>query len=465
MASLINLPGYQVQNALLNFAPLSDAIDSNRKNALMQDQMGMQREQMAQKASQFDRSFGLQQQADARAAQMQPHQIQLLEAQRMKALREASESGSGFGKEIKPYQTKDGRIWGVQASGNGGRMMHDLSNPNSQPIYIPAGRPMPPGSPPSMGQQPPMPQGGASSGPQAMPQPQAGPSPTGPLTPFTPRKIVGKGVFNPGTGGFDEVDVSDMLRGGEFAKKEADAVVKDIKDREEATQASRSKMPRLELLATLIDNPSVYQGTGAGAVLEFKRAAQGLGFDVEGVPASEAVRMIGNQFILALRNPAGGEGMPGAMSDGDRTFLSQSSVRLENTRDGNKLAVRAMIDLERFKMKENAEAQRYIRQRNSSAGLTEHMDAWAQKNPAISKQTRDLISRATGVQYGVRSGPVEGPRVTDKMGGRVGEQGGRSFASPGLSRKLPTVASDDDYNALPSGSEFVAPDGSRRRKP
>jgi hypothetical protein len=31
--------------------------------------------------------------------------------------------------------------------------------------------------------------------------------------------------------------------------------------------------------------------------------------------------------------------------------------------------------------------------------------------------------------------------------------------------KVPTISSDADYNALPSGAEFIAPDGSRRRKP
>jgi hypothetical protein len=294
-----------------------------------------------------------------------------------------------------------------------------------------------------------------------MPQ-QSGPG--APLTPFTPRKIVGDRAFNPATGRFED-NVGDALRGGAFSTEEGKIIVKDIKDRDEAIQASRGKLPRLEIMASLIDRPDVYQGTGGNAVLELKKAAQGLGFNLEGIPAAEAVRAIGNQFALQLRNPAGGEGMPGALSDSDRNFLVQSTPNLSNTRGGNQILVRTMIDLERFKMRENAEAQRYMRERKSSAGLTEHMETWAQKNTALTKQTRDLISRATGVQYGVRSGPVEGPRVTDKMGGRVGEQGGRSFASPGLSGNLPTVASDDDYNALPSGSEFVAPDGSRRRKP
>ena len=45
MAALINLPGYAVPNAL-SFQGINDAIDSNRQNALMQQQMGMKREQL-----------------------------------------------------------------------------------------------------------------------------------------------------------------------------------------------------------------------------------------------------------------------------------------------------------------------------------------------------------------------------------------------------------------------------------
>lgn len=37
--------------------------------------------------------------------------------------------------------------------------------------------------------------------------------------------------------------------------------------------------------------------------------------------------------------------------------------------------------------------------------------------------------------------------------------------APGAARQPVKIASDADYNALPSGAEFIAPDGSRRRKP
>jgi hypothetical protein len=377
-------------------------------------------------------------------------QTTLAQAQAQKAQREAAEEGDNYGREIKPYQTGDGKIWGIQAGSRGNTIFHNLSEPGSPPIVVPRGGRAPSGGAPG-------PQSGGA------PSPLSGQS----LVPFSPNKVVGDQVFNPGRGTFAD-GASGALRGGAYATEEGKAVMADIKSRDEAIQASRSKMPRLEIMSKLIDSPEIYQGTGGNAVLELRKAAQTFGIDVSGVPGAEAIRAIGNQFALQLRNPAGGEGMPGALSDSDRNFLVQSTPNLGNTRDGNRLLVRTMIDLERHKINENAEASRYLREHKSSAGLTEHMEKWAQRNPALSRETRSAITRATGVQYGVQSGPPAGPQSAKQFNSRLPatEPGGAgAFASPGLAGNMPKIADDTEYEALPSGSTFIAPDGSWRRKP
>lgn len=281
-----------------------------------------------------------------REAEMHPLAMDYKKAQTEKLRREAAEAGSGFAKEIRPYQTLDGRVWGVQAGANGDRLMHDLSNPMSPPIYVPRGRNLPAGQPladqretaaaagplmsqsgapvptrtvhpppiasagPSAGMPPSQETGnpapakpvgglfddnryvapaaaepatGASSptpapqaaGPQA-PAPVQAPSgrtAPGPLTPFRGVKQVGKHMVDTATGRIVG-DVEDSLRGGKFVEEDAKLAVADIKDRNDAIQASRSKLPRLEIMANLIDRPEVYQGTGANSVLELKKAAQ-----------------------------------------------------------------------------------------------------------------------------------------------------------------------------------------------
>ncbi len=92
-------------------------------------------------------------------------------------------------------------------------------------------------------------------------------------------------------------------------------------DIDKGGRAATSKIASLDSMEAALSNPNVYTGAGGEEVTKIKRVAQSLGFEVEGVAASEVVASVGNQMALELRNPAGGAGMPGAMSDKDREFL------------------------------------------------------------------------------------------------------------------------------------------------
>ena len=73
------------------------------------------------------------------------------------------------------------------------------------------------------------------------------------------------------------------------------------------------------------------------------------------------------------------------------------------------------------------------------------------EHPTVTKQKMDSIPLYLAALR-ARSGP--GAKSADKV---LGGQ-----ASPEAPRR---ISNDADYNALPSGAEFIAPDGSRRRKP
>lgn len=567
--NMLALPAYNPGQGI-DFSPLNNALESNQRNALAQNQLGLQQRQlgmqeqrlgmereshgvrMGQLRRQSDReeaemvdgrvryiqSLPVEQQGPAwQVARKQPGfrdlpaefddfnyaapqligraqqylgrkeqaQIGLIEAQTAKAQREATEAG-GYGRDIKLFSQPDGNggtiTWGVQAGSRGDLIFHNLSNPNASPMRVPrsafGGGAMPgegqaqPGAIPRSGPPPAShptnvrPAQGQYGAPAASPPPSDYPTPPGlggspsrpvpqvrePLTPFRGYKPVGKNLIDLGSGRIAG-DIEEPIRGGKFVEEDAKTAVADIKERSAAIQASRSKLPRLEIMEQLVGRPDVYQGTGGNAVVELKKAAQAFGIDVGDVSGSEAVRMISNQFALALRNPAGGEGMPGALSDRDLAFLVSSTPGLSNTRQGNQLMVRVMIELEKHKMKENAEASRFLHQRKSSAGLPEHMQAWAERNQALSKATRDRITGMTGIQYGVQSGPSPGPGVPKQFNSRLNETTGGdplpsagrgSFASPGLGNAIPSIRGDDDYQSLPSGSQYYAPDGSLRRK-
>jgi hypothetical protein len=128
---------------------------------------------------------------------------------------------------------------------------------------------------------------------------------------------------------------------------------------------AQSDLATWDQLANLTAQPGVYQGTAGNLVLRSKQLATALGINVEGVPESETIRAIGNQAALQLRNPAGGAGMPGALSDKDRQFLVQMVPGLENTPAGNRMIIEAARRVARRNIEVSQVIQRYAAQNGS----------------------------------------------------------------------------------------------------
>lgn len=325
--------------------------------------------------------------------------IALKQANASKAQREAAQGPERYGKDIKLFVDAEGRTWGVQAGGNGELKYHRMDVPGQTGTAPPSGGQS--GATPNTGAGP---AADSGSSPTTVPQSQ-------PLTPS-------RGVFQSGNQLRDKstgrvVDsVDDAIRGEVYTKETTKAVVEDIGKRAAGIQASRDKLPRLQVMSDLVGRPDVYQGTGADAVLEFKKGAKALGFNVDGIPASEAIRSIGNQVALQLRNPAGGEGMPGALSDSDRQFLVQSTASLTNTQQGNQLILRVASEMEQYKIAQHNAAVQYLDKHKSQVGLSDYLQLWADKNPALSQGTRDMISKVTGVKYGASPAANNGWSIT-----------------------------------------------------
>jgi hypothetical protein len=129
-------------------------------------------------------------------------------------------------------------------------------------------------------------------------------------------------------------------------------------------------------------------GKFKGATTDIKAAAKGLGIDLtamgikDDVDSAQAARALSNQLALELRNPAGGAGMPGAMSDKDREFLLQATPGLEN--DPN--AVGKMIEYRKKlaqREQEVAKMARAYRKKTGKfdEGFYDELQSWSNKNP------------------------------------------------------------------------------------
>lgn len=165
----------------------------------------------------------------------------------------------------------------------------------------------------------------------------------------------------------------------------------DILKAGDQTLFDDEKLNRLDQLLTNVET-----GKFKGTTTEIKKAAKSAGIDLESlgikddVAPVEAARALSNEMALQLRNPAGGAGMPGAMSDSDRTFLTSMVPGIETTPEGRKLMVQTQKQLNQRK-REIAKMARDYKTKNSAIdeGFDQQMNDYAQKNPMFHAVTDD----------------------------------------------------------------------------
>jgi len=154
----------------------------------------------------------------------------------------------------------------------------------------------------------------------------------------------------------------------------------------EAGRAATGKIAKYEQLKTALDR--TYTGAGGQTVLQLKRLAKSVGVDklmgvnIDDVGDAEFANALGNQLALELRNPAGGAGMPGALSDKDREFLVASIANVDKTPEGNKKLLDMMIGLERRNQQVMKLANDYARDnKRLSPAFFDQLSQWSEKNP------------------------------------------------------------------------------------
>lgn len=159
-----------------------------------------------------------------------------------------------------------------------------------------------------------------------------------------------------------------------------------------ADMQAPGKLNKLARLDQLLDQ--VNTGKFAGTMLELKRAAKSAGMDLEAmgirddVAPAQAAQALSREMALELRNPQGGAGMPGALSDRDREFLESMVPGIEMDPSGRKLIVEArkkLIGRER----EVAKMARDYRRKHGSLneGFFDELAAHSEKNPLFAGMT------------------------------------------------------------------------------
>ena len=212
--------------------------------------------------------------------------------------------------------------------------------------------------------------------------------------------------------------------GGEIGKYQGETYV----GLQRGAAAARQQDARLDRLDQLLDQAET--GFGAEFLTKARRAEAALGWNVigghENIAPAEAAMALSNEMALQLRNPAGGAGMPGSLSDKDREFLVSMVPGLGQTRAGRKLLISARKKMNKRAQDVAARARDYLDTHGAlDSGFERELASWSGQNPIFS--TADFTAREAA--------------------------------------RLPHPTTKVARDKLPAGTYYVAPDGKIHRTP
>lgn len=178
-----------------------------------------------------------------------------------------------------------------------------------------------------------------------------------------------------------------------FDVKAAEDFVKDAATFRQSWSNATKMNGMLDTLDELYKDPNVTSGGLAENITGLKGIAASLNIDIKGKGAEDAIRSITNRFALELRNPSGGAGMPGAMSDSDRNFLASIPPSLANTKEGRALIAMTMRAVNNRDIQVAQLAQKF--QEGNSGRLNinfqKSLREWSDKNPLMSEDAKNAM--------------------------------------------------------------------------
>lgn len=180
-----------------------------------------------------------------------------------------------------------------------------------------------------------------------------------------------------------------------FAKEMGKNYAKKNQDIIDAGMNARMRIGTLQQMQQALQGAET--GFGAETMLNLRRAGEAMGMDVGDLSDEEFIRATGNRIALELRNPSGGAGMPGAMSDKDREFLVSSVPGLSKTPAGNAKLIDYMMALEQRNMEVSELARQYRAANNGRIddGFFQQLAQWSEANPMFEQSESALPQGVT----------------------------------------------------------------------
>lgn len=167
-------------------------------------------------------------------------------------------------------------------------------------------------------------------------------------------------------------------------KAQAEAVGKDVaatrKSIMDAGLSASSKIGKLQQLGQLLSDVDGGKLTPLGTTIASAANSFGIKLDPK-LANKEAAAALANEMALELRNPSGGAGMPGALSDKDREFLQSMTPSMAQSAKGRKMLIDARIALYQREQQMAEFARRYEdKYGRLDNGFFNQMQAWSNAN-------------------------------------------------------------------------------------
>jgi hypothetical protein len=168
-----------------------------------------------------------------------------------------------------------------------------------------------------------------------------------------------------------------------------------------AAKESYGNRDMMKAALSYIKDPTVNQGAAGQANLVLRKYLNAFGVEAGDTSPAEMLSNLGNRIALQLRNPDGGAGMPGSLSDSDRAFLQNMSLSLGNSPGANEKIATAYLAMQNRNIDLEDLRRKYI---------TEH----GRLDEGFRGQVGDYLS-AHDLYQGVRSAPPQAPAAVDPI--------------------------------------------------
>lgn len=173
-------------------------------------------------------------------------------------------------------------------------------------------------------------------------------------------------------------------------------LAKDMNDIRDSARKSQTKIGMLGVLKTLSESTTP-QGPGTQYELALRRVLAAAGVPTDGLSQAQMFNALGSQLSLEMRDPSGGSGMPGSMSDKDREFLIAMGPNLGNTREGNRMLIDYMSRVAKRQVEVARLANNYATRNRGRIDdkFFDLLGQWSAKNPLF-PEAENITRQATG---------------------------------------------------------------------